>query len=154
MSSTVIVTIGLFATILGIYQYFESKPSGDVTGAWTLNLVIVNTRYKSFENLIIGYQLYLNQSGDLVVGYGEKTYEGNKQLPLSQRVKINVRGHYNDHKLDLLFTLFGHERNTIGEFRLEFVSDDVFQGNFSTTGANSNGPVSLKRADALRLSIR
>jgi len=137
--------IGLVATLLGIYQYFEAKPSGDLTGQWILHLQIEKTAYNPYKGLKVGYQVYLNQAGDDVNGSGEKITENGEKLPISQRVKMDMNGRLVGKELDLLFTLYGHKRETIGEFRLIATDDNEYQGEFSTTGANASGKAYLSR---------
>ncbi|EJC6766194.1 hypothetical protein MX824_004839 [Vibrio parahaemolyticus] len=140
-----VTLIGVIAAAIAIVQYFESKPSHDLTGQWGLNLVIQNTAYNPYQGLEVGYQVYLNQTGDEVTGTGEKITENLKDLPVSQRVKIDMQGRLVGAQLDLLFTLYGHKRDTIGQFRLTSISDDELEGTFSTTGAKASGSVRLTR---------
>ncbi|EGR2875403.1 hypothetical protein LJK89_004726 [Vibrio parahaemolyticus] len=69
---TFVTLIGVIAAAIGIVQYFESKPSHDLTGQWGLNLVIENTAYNPYQGLEVGYQVYLNQTGDKVTGTVKK----------------------------------------------------------------------------------
>ncbi|EMN7345150.1 hypothetical protein ACN930_004828, partial [Vibrio parahaemolyticus] len=87
-----VTLIGVIAAAIAIVQYFESKPSHDLTGQWGLNLVIQNTAYNPYQGLEVGYQVYLNQTGDEVTGTDEKITENLKDLPVSQRVKIDMQG--------------------------------------------------------------
>ncbi|PAY03172.1 hypothetical protein CKO50_01200 [Pseudoalteromonas sp. HM-SA03] len=64
--------IGLIGTLIGILQYYESKPSDDLTGQWKLTLTIDSTSYRPYQGLEVGYSLYLNQVGSQVTGTGEK----------------------------------------------------------------------------------
>lgn len=141
----VVASIGFFATLLGIYQYFDAKPSGDLTGQWNLHLEIKSTAYNPYKGLKIGYQIYFNQMDSNIKASGEKIMENGESLPISQRVKIDMDGRLSGNDLDLLFTLHGHKRETVGEFRLIAINDNKYQGTFSTTGANANGTVLLSR---------
>ncbi|MDC5855959.1 hypothetical protein [Vibrio europaeus] len=142
---TIVTLISVFAAGVGIVQYFESRPSHDLTGQWGLTLIIENTAYNPYQGLEVGYQVYLNQTNDKVTGTGEKVTENHKDLPISQRVKIDMEGRLVGSQLDLLFTLYGHKRDTIGQFRLTSTGDNELKGTFSTTGASASGSVSLTR---------
>ncbi|EMF8824882.1 hypothetical protein P3526_21625 [Vibrio parahaemolyticus] len=148
--ASLVTLISVIAATIGIVQYFESKLEHDFTGQWKLNLIIENTAYNPYQGMEIGYQVYLNQSSDNITGTGEKVSENHKNLPISQRVKIDMQGRLIGSQLDLLFTLYGHKRDTIGQFRLTTINGDELEGTFSTTGSSASGSVKLTRVTQIK----
>lgn len=130
---------------LGIAQYYESKSGYDLNGEWVLKLEIESTSYNPYKNLKVGYKIYLSQHEREIVGNGEKWWVNGEEIPFSQHDPIIMKGVISGDSLPLLFTLKGSNRETVGAFNLEFVSDDKLIGTFSTTGANSSGSIIMNR---------
>jgi len=148
IASFSVAAITLYGVILGIAQYYQSRPRYDLTGEWVLQLKIESTSYRAYQDLTVGYKLYLIQAGQEISGKGEKWWENGKELPFSQHDPINVSGLLKGKRLPLSFTLKGTLRETVGVFDLSITNRNELSGTFSTTGANSRGSAVLSRGQS------
>ena len=134
-----------YGTVLGIIQYHENRSGYDLNGEWALDLKIESTSYNPYKNLRVGYKIYLAQNDRYITGKGEKWWINGNETPFSQHDPIFVSGIIRDKDLPLSFTLKGSNRETVGIFNLEIMSNKKLIGTFSTTGANSRGSVVMSR---------
>ena len=88
---------------------------------------------------------HLAQNDRYITGKGEKWWINGNEIPFSQHDPIVVSGIIRDKDLPLYFTLKGSNRETVGIFNLEIMSNKKLIGTFSTTGANSRGSVVMSR---------
>ena len=131
--------IAFAAATAGVIQYWQSNPAADVSGTWELSLTIEETSYSPYRGMILGYLLFLQQNGASVTGRGEKWAANGEELPSSQHDRIDLRGTISGTNLDLVFNIYGTQRQTVGVIRLGLVDDSEAMGDFTWTAASSSG---------------
>lgn len=141
----VVAVVTFYGAMLGIVQYYENKSGYDLSGEWTLDLKIELTSYRPYQNLEVGYKVYLDQVGLTVSGKGEKWWVDGEEIPFSQHDLIEMNGMISGESLPLSFSLRGSNRETVGIFRLKVDGGQKLVGSFSTTGADSRGSVVMTK---------
>jgi hypothetical protein len=99
----------------------------DLTGKWNVVNSVQKTSYRSFQNMNIGFELTINQSGKSFTGAGQKVSE-------------------NGHRVEATFFERGTLRKTNGRFvwRIDQASGGL-NGTFVTTAAGSSGKSAARR---------
>ena len=119
----------------------------DLTGRWSVINTVQQTSYRPFDNLQIGFDLAINQTGDSFTGRGLKVSENGRPLPSSARTPIEVKGSVKGDRVEATFVESGTQRKTNGRFvwRIDKASS-VLRGNFVTTAARTKGTSSAKKS--------
>ncbi|HET9713809.1 MAG TPA: DUF4388 domain-containing protein [Pyrinomonadaceae bacterium] len=118
----------------------------DLTGKWNVVNNIQKTSYRSFQNMNIGFELTINQSGKSFTGEGRKVSENGRSLPASGRTPIEVKGSIDGDRVEATFFENGTLRKTNGRFvwRIDQASGGL-NGTFVTTAAGSSGKSAARR---------
>ena len=119
----------------------------DLTGRWSVINTVQKTSFRPYDNLQIGFDLSINQSGDTFTGRGEKVTENGRRLPSGSRTPIEVKGSVKGDRVEATFFEAGAQRKTNGRFvwRIDKVSGGL-TGSFVTTAARSKGTSSAKKS--------
>ena len=120
--------------------------ASDLTGKWNVVNSVQKTSYRSFENLKIGFELSISQSGKTFTGTGQKVSENGRSLPANSRTPIQVKGAINGDRVEATFFEDGTARKTNGRFvwRLDKAGAGL-NGIFVSTAARSSGASAAKR---------
>ena len=118
----------------------------DLTGKWNVVNSIQKTSYRSFQNMNIGFELTINQSGKSFTGAGRKVSENGHSLPATSRTPIEVKGSIDGDRVEATFFEQGTLRKTNGRFvwRIDQASGRL-NGTFVTTAAGSSGKSAARR---------
>lgn len=118
----------------------------DLTGKWNVVNSIQKTSYRSFQNMNIGFELTINQSGKRFTGEGQKVSENGRSLPANSRTHIEVKGSIDGDRVEATFFENGALRKTNGRFvwRIDQASGGL-NGTFVSTAAGSSGKSAAKR---------
>jgi len=118
----------------------------DLTGKWNVVNRIQKTSYRSFQNMNIGFELTINQSGKSFTGEGRKVSENGRSLPAGSRTPIEVKGSIDGDRVEATFFEAGALRKSNGRFvwRLDQASGGL-NGTFVTTAAGSSGKSAARR---------
>ena len=118
----------------------------DLSGKWNVVNSVQKTRYQSFQNMNIGFELTINQSGKSFTGQGRKVSENGRSLPATSRTPIEVKGSIDGDRVDATFSEAGALRKTNGRFvwRIDQASGGL-KGTFVSTAAGSSGRSAAKR---------
>lgn len=124
-----------------------SSAATDLTGRWSVVNTVQQTSYRPFDNLQIGFDLSINQTGDSFTGRGEKVSENGRTLPSSSRTPIEVKGSVKGDRVEATFFEAGTRRKTNGRFiwRIDKTSRTL-SGSFVTTAAGTKGTSSAKKS--------
>jgi len=116
----------------------SSEPT--LAGEWNLLVTIEESSYRPFQNLRVGYRLFVSQHGDEITGEAEKTSENTQSIPSSARSAMHLRGSISGKHVYATFILEGSLRKTTGQFEWSLSDDgNALQGRFVSTGAESRG---------------
>lgn len=120
--------------------------SQDLSGKWNVVNNVQKTSYRSFQNMNIGFELTINQSGNSFTGAGRKVSENGRSLPAASRTPIEVKGSIDGDRVEATFFENGTLRKTNGRFvwRLDQTSGRL-NGTFASTAAGSTGKSAAKR---------
>jgi len=118
----------------------------DLTGKWNVVNSIQKTSYRSFQNMNIGFELTINQSGKSFTGAGRKVSENGHSLPATSRTPIEVKGSIDGDRVEATFFEQGTLRKTNGRFvwKIDQASGGL-KGTFVTTAAGSSGKSAARR---------
>ena len=118
----------------------------DLTGKWNVVNNVQKTSYRSFQNMNIGFELTINQSGKSFTGEGRKISENGHSLPASSRTPIEVKGSIDGDRVEATFFEAGTLRKTNGRFvwRIDEASGGL-NGTFVSTAAGSSGKSAATR---------
>ncbi len=118
----------------------------DLTGKWNVVNSVQKTSYRSFQNMNIGFELTINQSGKSFTGAGRKVSENGHSLPATSRTPIEVKGSIDGDRVEATFFEQGTLRKTNGRFiwRIDQASGRL-NGTFVTTAAGSSGKSAARR---------
>ncbi|MBK6354270.1 MAG: hypothetical protein IPO72_01895 [Saprospiraceae bacterium] len=137
-----LISIGsLFST----YRLLSSINLVDVNGIWILKINVQSSSYLPFKGMDIGYKIFLSQSDNIITGNGEKYMENGNEIPFTQHVQIEFVGKVEGKKLFIQFKEYGKKRTSLGSIELNFISKNLFEGNFTSTAANSKGKTTLSK---------
>jgi len=119
----------------------------NLTGRWSVINTVQQTSYRPFDNLQIGFDLSIRQSGDSFTGRGEKVSENGRTLPSISRTPIEVKGSVKGNRVEATFFEAGARRKTNGRFiwRIDKASG-ALSGSFVTTAARTRGTSSAKKS--------
>ena len=141
---TVLTVIG---GALGIRSSLISYSPYDLNGEWTITNTIQSTNHPKYQNLKLGYHVFLIQKGTDITGTGEKWSENGKYLVPTAHTHITVTGSIVGTKVTATFLEDGTQRKTEGTF------DWIYQkgtkslsGSFTSTAADASGPSVAQRA--------
>ena len=118
----------------------------DLTGKWNVVNRVQKTSYRSFQNMNIGFELTINQSGKSFTGEGKKVSENGHSLPASSRTPIQLKGSIDGDRVEATYFEEGTLRKTNGRFvwRIDQASGGL-NGTFFSTAASSSGKSAGKR---------
>jgi len=118
----------------------------DLTGKWNVVNSVQQTSYRSFQNMNIGFELVINQSGKSFTGEGRKVSENGRSLPAKSRTPIQLKGSIDGDRVEATFFEEGTLRKTNGRFvwRIDGASGGL-NGTFVTTAAGSSGKSAARR---------
>ena len=119
----------------------------DLSGKWTVINSVDTTAYRSFQNMKIGFDLSIDQTGSTFTGKGRKISENGRNLPAKSRTPIQVKGSINGDTIEATFIEEGTARKSNGRFvwRIDR-SGRGLTGNFATTAARSRGKSAATRS--------
>jgi hypothetical protein len=134
------ILIGIIVGILAIIQYYESHPTINLNGEWKIINSVDSTSYPLYQDMQLGYRIFLQQDGKKITGKGEKWWENGKEIPSTAHSPIVIEGTLDGMMLTATFTEKGARRITSGSF-IWTVSPDgrMLNGSFKSTAANSQG---------------
>ena len=118
----------------------------DLTGKWNVVNSVQKTSYRSFQNMNIGFELTINQSGKSFTGEGRKISENGRSLPAGSRTPIEVKGSIDGDRVEATFFEAGTLRKTNGRFvwRIDQANGGL-NGTFVSNAAGSSGKSAAKR---------
>ena len=125
----------------------DSRQTGELTGSWMLTSHVEHSSNDVFKDLMLGFRLQLDQTGNRVRGHGLKWIENGRRVASRARTPITIDGTIEDGRLILAFTERGTRRTSQGTLNLQRADDGSLHGRFSTDAARSSG-----RAKAVRLT--
>ena len=134
------ILMGIIVAILVIIEYHESHPSINLNGEWKIINIVDSTSYPLYQDMQLGYRIFLQQDGKKITGKGEKCWENGKEIPSTAHSLIVIEGTLDGMILTATFTEEGARRITSGSF-IWTVSPDgrMLKGSFTSTAANSQG---------------
>jgi Domain of unknown function (DUF4388) len=118
----------------------------DLTGKWNVVNSVQKTSYRSFQNMNIGFELTISQSGKTFTGEGRKVSENGHSLPATSRTPIQVKGSIDGDRVEATFIEAGALRKTNGRFvwRINQAGGGL-NGTFLSTAAGSSGKSAATR---------
>jgi hypothetical protein len=134
------ILITIISGIIYIIEHFESHPTINLTGEWKIVNTIDSTSYPLYQDMQLGYRIFLQQDGKKITGEGEKCWENGKEIPSTAHSPISIEGILDGMVVTATCTEKGARRSTSGSF-IWTVSPDgrIIKGNFTSTAANSRG---------------
>ena len=120
-------------------------PAQDLTGKWSVVNTVQKTSYSSFNNMEIGFNLSIEQSGKGFTGKGEKVSENGRSLPRASRTPIQVQGSIDGDKVEAIFYEQGTTRKTNGRFVWRIDKTGGLSGTFITNAARSSGKSTARK---------
>jgi hypothetical protein len=117
----------------------------DLTGKWNVVNTIQKTSYGSYNNLQIGFNLSIEQSGKGFTGRGEKVSENGRSLPAGSRTPIQVKGSIIGDRVEATFYEQGSARKTNGRFVWRINKTGGLTGTFITNAAHSSGKSTARK---------
>jgi hypothetical protein len=119
-----------------------------LTGRWTITNTVLETSYKPYQNVRLGFQLLIHQHGDEFTGNGEKYRENGQKIPGSARRPISITGTIADGSvIDATFQEEGLARQIQGRFTLTMRNRNHLSGTFVATAAKARGVSQWIRAE-------
>lgn len=136
----------------------------DLSGPWDFTVTYENTAYNPYRGLHVTYRALLLQNGDKLSGNGEKTAEGgptqsSREYTGAQRVHIKINGTVSREyftgrlskvRVKILYREFGDERPSSTSMNLTVCDRETMAGCFSSTIADTSGPVIWRRLKATK----
>jgi Domain of unknown function (DUF4388) len=122
-----------------------TSPAQDLTGKWNVVNTVQKTSYGSFNNLQIGFNLSIQQSGKGFTGRGEKVSENGRSLPPGSRTPIQVQGSINGDRVEATFYEQGTTRKTNGRFVWRVDKAGGLTGTFNSTAARTSGKSTARK---------
>lgn len=117
----------------------------DVTGSWRLATQVESSKYARYEDLLLGYELELEQDGDRVSGVGRKIVENGTGIYSRGQTPIAISGIADGDRLMLTFIEEGAQRSSRGAFVLRREQDGTLRGRLTTNAAGSAGSAEARR---------
>ena len=117
----------------------------DLSGKWNVVNSVQKTSFHSFQNMNIGFELTINQSGKSFTGAGRKVSENGRSLPASSRTPIQVKGSIDGDRVEATFFENGALRKTNGRFVWRIDETGGLNGTFVSTAARTSGKSAAKR---------
>ncbi|HET9467717.1 MAG TPA: hypothetical protein VFO48_04870 [Vicinamibacterales bacterium] len=121
----------------------EPQASPNVSGAWSLATEVQSSKFARYAGMQLGFDVELEQDGNRVVGVGRKVKENG--VAAAAHTPIEVAGSIEGERMVLDFTERGLRRPTHGRFELMVNREELLQGRFVTTAAQSSGIVMARR---------
>jgi hypothetical protein len=111
-----------------------------LTGQWTITNTVLETSYKPYHQLRLGFHLVIQQHGDRFTGEGTKESENGQTIRGSARRPIRVTGTVADGAvIDATFQEDGRSRPIEGRFTLTMRNRNHLRGTFVATAAGARG---------------
>ena len=134
------ILMGIIVAILVIIEYRESHPSINLNGEWKIINIVDSTSYPLYQDMQLGYRIFLQQDGKKITGKGEKCWENGKEIPSTAHSPIIIEGTLDGMMVTATFTEKGARRTTSGSFIWTVSTDGrMLKGSFTSTAANSQG---------------
>jgi hypothetical protein len=129
-------------------QRSQSPEPFPLTGKWMITNTVVDTSYKPYQNLQLGFHLVIHQHGDRFTGEGAKESENGQRISGSARRPIRVTGTIvNGAVIDATFQEESRSRLIQGRFTLTVRDRNHLRGSFVATAAGARGVSHWIRAD-------
>ncbi len=128
--------IGVCPIISSAYNKFHTK---GFNGKWKITCNIKNSTLQRYIGRSSGWKIFFIQDGDKVSGKGEMFWVDNKEIPYSQHIPITMEGKIDGNNMILTYTQYGEKRVSYGEIKLKIDEEEIAEGNFSGTAANTSG---------------
>lgn len=129
--------------ILGViyicpHDFLTTETRGDdLSGEWRMINTVEYSEYDRYKDIIIVWEVYLNQDGTRVVGHATKIQEGNELLSGSRKQVLKIEGNIKGDKVNLTYR---EGNNNTGQFEYSICSDlNIAKGRFESSAANSEG---------------
>lgn len=150
--STVIGGVLLTAVLFFLNEYIF--PLKNLTGKWELIAECESSTYNPYVGLSMHYKVHLLQSGRSISGSAEKIKEirvDGEVVPYSKPMRVTVTGtierKFLRHSVLALHTTEeGSLRQSTVLYQLKIKSENLIEGVFTSTAAESTGTAVLKRA--------
>jgi hypothetical protein len=117
----------------------------DLSGNWRVVNTVNTTRYRSFQNLQIGFAVSIDQNGTTFTAKGQKISENGRALPANSRTPIELKGFIRGDRVEATFSEQGGARKTNGRFVWKLDRAGGLMGTFASTAAGSSGKSSARR---------
>jgi hypothetical protein len=134
-------------------QVRESVPSTDeplaarnLSGKWNIVNTVQKTAYRSFQDMKIGFDLSINQSGKTFTGTGQKVSENGHSLPANSRTPIQLKGSIDGDRVEATFFEEGSLRKTNGRFVWRVDKSGGLSGTFVSTAAATSGKSAARKS--------
>jgi hypothetical protein len=109
---------------------------------------MVETSYKPYQNLQLGFHLVIHQHGDRFIGEGVKDRENGQRISGAARRPIRVTGTIvNGAVINATFQEESRSRTIQGKFTLTVRDRNHLRGTFVATAAGARGVSHWIRAD-------
>jgi hypothetical protein len=129
-------------------QRLQSPEPFPLTGKWTITNTVVETSYRPYQSLQLGFHLVIHQQGDRFTGEGAKESENGQRISGSARRPIRVTGTIvNGAVIDATFQEESRSRLIQGRFTLTARNRNHLRGTFVATAAGARGVSQWIRAD-------
>jgi hypothetical protein len=129
-------------------QGSQASETFPLTGKWTITNTVLETSYKPYQNLRLGFQLLIHQHGYEFIGEGEKHSENGKNIPGAARRPIRITGSIADGSvIDARFQEEGPDQQVQGRFTLIIRNRNHLSGTFVATAAKARGVSQWIRAE-------
>jgi hypothetical protein len=118
----------------------------NIAGEWMITNTVLETNYKPYRHLRLGFRLVVQQDGKTFTGVGEKQQENGHRVPRAARRPIRVQGTIEGRShIAATFWEAGRSRPIRGTFRLTIQDRDSLTGTFVSTAADARGASDWKR---------
>ncbi len=112
----------------------------NLNGQWNVANVVEQTSFPAYQNLRLGYRVLISQTGNEFFAQGEKILENGKQLAVTARTAIHLKGSITGNTATATFTEEGAKRSSNGRIVWQIdQSGKRLVGTFSSDAADSSG---------------
>lgn len=136
-----IAALLILGGLIGVYAFKHSSPKIELSGEWKIENTIQSTSFHPFQDIRLGYRVFLSQRGTEITGTGEKWSEDDKWLPPKAHTPIQISASIRGNRIFATFQETGAQRTTTGTFDWTYEREtNRLSGTFSSTAADSSGP--------------
>jgi len=118
----------------------------DLSGQWNVVNTVQKTAYRSFQDMKIGFDLSINQSGNTFTGKGQKVSENGRSLSANSRTPIQLKGSIKGDRVEATFFEEGSVRKTNGRFVWRIDKSGALSGTFVSTAATTSGKSAARKS--------